>query len=147
MGMEEGASCATGIISATEMKNTQVKLCAQCVVLYVSGRSAKFLLREPYDRIRPISPVFIQPITAPARTITAVQIPVLGAYSTAPVTVKTGRTPVGPATARSPTARPFRASDICQCSQTISKPVQLCVGGPDQCIHTLDMLYARGTVS
>jgi hypothetical protein len=36
-GMEEGASCATGMISATEMKNTQVKLRAQCVVLYVSG--------------------------------------------------------------------------------------------------------------
>jgi hypothetical protein len=41
-GMEEGASCATGMISATKMKNTQVKLCAQCVVLYVSGRSANF---------------------------------------------------------------------------------------------------------
>ena len=101
-GMEEGASCATGMISATEMKNTQVKLRAQCVVLYVSGRSAKFLLRGPYDRIQPFSPVFVQPITAPARTITAVQIPVLGAYGTAPVTVNTGRTPVGPATARSP---------------------------------------------
>ena len=101
-GMEEGASCATGMISATEMKNTQVKLRAQCVVLYVSGRSAKFLLRGPYDHIRPFSPVFVQPITAPARTITAVEIPVLGAYGTAPVTVNTGRTPVGPATARSP---------------------------------------------
>jgi hypothetical protein len=98
-GMEEGASCATGMISATEMKNTQVKLRAQCVVLYVS---AKFLLRGSYDRIRPFLPVFIQPITAPARTITAVQIPVSGAYGTAPVTVNTGRTPVGPATARSP---------------------------------------------
>ena len=101
-GMEEGASCATGMISATEMKNTQVKLRAQCVVLYVSGQSAKFLLREPYDRIWPISPVFVQPIMAPARTITAVQIPVLGAYGTAPMTVKTGCTPVGPAMARSP---------------------------------------------
>jgi hypothetical protein len=102
-GMEEGMSCATGMISAMEMKNTQVKLRAQCVVLYVSGPSAKFLLRGPYDRIRPFSPVFVQPITAPARTITAVQIPVLGAYSTAPVTVNTGCTPVGPAMARSPT--------------------------------------------
>jgi hypothetical protein len=101
-GMEEGASCATGMISVTEMKNTQVKLCAQCVILYVLGQSAKFLLHEPYDRIRPISPVFVQPIMALARTITAVQIPVLGAYGTAPLTVKTGRTPVGLATARSP---------------------------------------------
>jgi hypothetical protein len=102
-GMEEGVSCVTGMISATEMKNTQVKLRAQCVVLYISGQSAKFLLREPYDRIQPFSPVFVQPITATARTITAVQFPVLEAYGTAPVTVNTGRTPVGPATARSPT--------------------------------------------
>jgi hypothetical protein len=107
-GMEEGVSCATGMISATEMKNTQVKLRAQCVVLYISGQSAKFLLREPYDRIRPFSPVFVQPITATARTN-----PCFGSlvrygtrdrkYGTAPVTVNTGRTPVGPATARSPT--------------------------------------------
>jgi hypothetical protein len=46
-GMEEGASCATGMISAMEMKNMQVKLRAQCVVLYVSGPSAKFLVSAP----------------------------------------------------------------------------------------------------
>ena len=101
-GMEKGASCATGMISAMEMKNMQVKLCAQCVVLYVSGRSAKFLLRGLYDCIWLFSPIFIQPITAPACTITAVQIPVLGAYSTAPVTINMGCTPVGLATACSP---------------------------------------------
>ena len=83
-------------------ENTQVKLRAQCVVLYVSGPSAKFLLRELYDHIWLFLPVFIQPIMAPAHTIMAVQIPVLGADSTAPMTVKTGCTPVGPATVRSP---------------------------------------------
>jgi hypothetical protein len=39
---------------------------------------------------------------APACTITAIQIPVLGAYSTAPVTVNTGHTLVSPVTVRSP---------------------------------------------
>jgi hypothetical protein len=50
-GMEEGASCAT------EMKNTQVKLRAHCVVLYVSGPSVKFYVGRMtvYGRFHPYS--------------------------------------------------------------------------------------------
>ena len=72
---------------------------------HITGPSTHSSSREPYDRIRLYLAVFVQPNTATAHTIPAVNYTIWGADGMATAAIQNSRTPVAYSTAHSPSSK------------------------------------------